>query len=122
MNIKRIVLTAIILLPLQANAFEDYLIISDNPVNSVYSSDEKVFTIRPIFTIDNNKNNIILIPKSAGNAQIVVNTKNGQAKIDVKISEDKTNLSVKDGFTYYPLDTPDEIQENVSPPKIRGEE
>lgn len=122
MNIKQILLTVAILLPLQANAFEDYLIISDNPVNSVYSSDEKVFTIRPVFTIDNNKNNIILTPKSTGSAQIVVNTKNEQVKIDVTISDDKTVLSAKDGFTYYLLDIPDESLEIVPPPKIRGEE
>ena len=55
---KFLILTAFIIFSLQAQAYDDYIMTSDKPVKSVKSSDESVVKIRPVFTIDNNKQTI----------------------------------------------------------------
>lgn len=51
------------LIPAQAFAFEDYLIMSSVPVKSVVSQDNEIITAVPVFTIDNAKQTIILKAK-----------------------------------------------------------
>ena len=60
---KFLILTAFIIFSLQAQAYDDYIMTSDKPVKSVKSSDESVVKIRPVFTIDNNKQTIIITPQ-----------------------------------------------------------
>ena len=63
---KKILFILLIFLIPQAQAFEDYLILSDSPVSSINWSDDDVISATPLFTIDNNKNTIILKAKKEG--------------------------------------------------------
>lgn len=67
---KLLVILSILLIPLQACAFEDYILTSDKPVISVSSSDESVISVLPFFTIDNNKDTIIVKAKKKGMQQL----------------------------------------------------
>ena len=53
-----VLILSIILIPLKAYGFEDYIIVSDKPVELVSSDDREILDVSPFFTIDNNKNSI----------------------------------------------------------------
>lgn len=129
---KRLLSIAVIcLIPLQACAFEDYIITSDKPVTSVVSTDESTVFVQPFFTIDNSKNIIMLKAQKAGKAAVIIKVNGGEEAVNVDISPDKTTLSPVDGLSYFPLDTPPRQTEEQpvqapkmpdTPPEIRGAE
>lgn len=117
---KLILILSIILIPLQACAFEDYIFTSDSPVKSVSSSDESIVSVSPFFTIDNNKDTIIVKVKKEGNAEITVKLYDKDVVLKVQATPDKTIFTNGDDFVFFPLDTPDEPVEILPPPDIRG--
>lgn len=116
---KFLLIFAIFLLPLNAFGFEDYIIVSDKPVELISSGDNEILEVSPFFTIDNNKNCIFVKIKKEGNCPIFITTKDGINTIDVKISPEKTVFSKKDGFEYFPLDKPESSERVNSASKIR---
>lgn len=46
---KCLLIASIIFIPLQALAFEDYIIVSEKPVHSVLSNDESIVSVVPFF-------------------------------------------------------------------------
>lgn len=129
---KRLLFIAVIcLIPLQAYAFEDYIITSDKPVTSVISTDESTVFVQPFFTIDNGKNIIMLKAQKVGKAAVIIKINGREEAVNVDISSDKTILSPVDGLSYFSLDTPPrQIEEQPvqapkmtdTPPEIRGTE
>lgn len=117
---KLILILSIILIPLQACAFEDYIFTSDSPVKSVSSSDESIVSVVPFFTIDNKKDTIIVKVKREGNAEITVKLYDKDVVVKVHTTPDKTTFTNGDDFVFFPLDTPDEPVEILPPPDIRG--
>ena len=104
-----LLLFSIVLIPLQASAFEDYIITSDKTVKSVYSSNSSVVSVTPFFTIDNAKNIILAKALNSGRAVIIIKTEDGEQAVNVKVSKDKTVLSQEDGLSYFKLDIPDDL-------------
>ena len=95
----------ILLIPSQAFAFEDYLIMSSVPV----------------FTIDNTKQTIILKAKKEGKTSITISFPDGKEVIKAEVKNDRTILSENDKFEYLLLDKPgDKPVEILPPPEIRG--
>ena len=117
---KLILILSIILIPLQACAFEDYIFTSDSPVKSVSSSDESIVSVVPFFTIDNNKDTIIVKVKKEGNAQITVKLYDKDIVVKLQVTPDKTIFTNGDDFIFFPLDIPEEPVEILPPPDIRG--
>lgn len=111
---KYLLILFIFIIQLQAYAFEDYIIVSDKPVESVSSGDKNVLEVFPFFTIGNEKNTILVKIKNAGKTDIFITTREGFDKINVNIDDKKTAFSKNDGFTYLPLDIPSSL------PDIRG--
>ncbi len=101
---KIFLLLFIFIMPLQALAFEDYIILSETKVDSVYSNNKDIVEILPFYTIDNNKKSIFLKAKNVGKAILTISTESGEKVIDVEISENKTELSGVEGLSYFPLD------------------
>lgn len=101
---KKILFILLIFLIPQAQAFEDYLILSDSPVSSINWSDDDVISATPLLTIDNKKNTIVLKAKKEGVAVLAIETREGTKQIEVSVTPDKTDLQEVDGFTYYTLD------------------
>lgn len=101
---KKILFILLILLIPQAQAFEDYLILSDDPVSSISWSDDEVISAVPVLTIDNKKNTIILKAKKEGKAVLTIETDVGSKLIAVEVSEDKTVVEDIEGFTSFKLD------------------
>lgn len=93
-------------MPHQVFGFEDYLIMSEIPVNSVSSSDESIVSASPFFTIDNSKNSILLKAKKVGNAILTIETEDGDKVLSVSVTDNKTVLQDISGFSYFSLDVP----------------
>ena len=102
-----LILNLIVFIQLQVMALEDCIIYSENPVKSVYSEDENILEIIPLYNIDNTKNTMILRPKSIGKTLIILETTDGEAFIDAEITEEKTILPELENLKYFVLDKPD---------------
>jgi len=102
-----LILNLIVFIQLQVMALEDCIIYSENPVKSVYSEDENILEIIPLYNIDNTKNTMILRPKSIGKTLIILETTDGEAFIDAEITENKTILPELENLKYFVLDKPD---------------
>ena len=114
---RKIFLTLLIFLgALQAYGFEDYIILSDIKVDSVYSKNENIVSVIPFYTIDNSKGTLILKAKSEGNTQIFIETNSGNIILDVNVTDKKTVLSEADGITVFPIDFISEPEK----PVLRG--
>ena len=105
---KFLLLLLITMIPFQAFAFEDYIITSDKPVKAVFSSDDSIVSVAPFFTIDNNKDTIIVKTKKEGNAEITVKRNDKDVVIKVSVESDKTTFESGDEFVFFPLDKPEE--------------
>ena len=99
-----------------ALAYEDYMVISDEAVQSVSVQKENLLDAKILFTIDNEKKFVILTPKNIGETKVYLKTNNGQKKLDVQVSEDKTNIKSTEGITCYELDAPPEAPYIPLPP------
>lgn len=104
---KFLLIASIVFIPLQALAFEDYIIVSDKPVHSVYSSDESVVSVVPFFTIDNKKDTIIVKAKREGHAEITVVQDGKDVVSKIEIMPDTTTIKCADGLSCFPLDKVD---------------
>ena len=102
---KFLVILSIFLIPLQACAFEDYILTSDKPVISVSSSDESVISVLPFFTIDNNKDTIIVKAKKEGDAEITIKRYDKDVSVKVRVTPEKIIFTSGDDVSFFPLYT-----------------
>ena len=117
---KKVLLTLLIMSS-PAFAFQDYLIISKQPVKSVSVSDPEILDITPLYTIDNQKKVLILNPKQIGKTKIKVTRFGSERYINVKVSDEKTDIKHRIGdFHCFILDTPPEKMEVLPPPVHKG--
>lgn len=104
---KFLVILSIFLIPLQVFAFEDYILTSDKPVISVSSSDESIVSVLPFFTIDNNKDTIIVKAKKEGDAEITIKRYDRNVVVKVRVTPEKIIFTSGDDVSFLPLDTPE---------------
>ncbi len=126
---KKILLT-ILLTMSPAFAYEDILIISPTPVNSVIVKDPSIVQAKPVFTIDNEKKFIIITPKTNGKTEIEINTSGDTQKIDISVDK-TTKIDLPNDFAVFEIDIPPEnidiplppeAIEIIAPPKLQTEE
>ena len=101
---KIIPILLILFSSLQAYGFEDYIMMSENPVLNVYSKDENIVSVLPFLTIDNNKNTMIVKSKSEGNTEIVIETSDNTINIKVDVEENETIFSEDNDIMIFKLD------------------
>ena len=117
---KRIFLTLLMLCS-PALAFEDYMIISKQPVKAVSVTHPEILDIRPLYTIDNQKKVLILNPKQTGKTKIKVTRYGIERYINVKITDKKTNIKHRPGdFHCFIIYTPPEKIDILPPPASKG--
>lgn len=126
---KKLLLTTLLTIT-PAYAFDDVLIISPTPVNSVIVKDNSILDAKPLFTIDNEKKFIIIKPIKEGKTVIELTTANGSEKLDVNINK-TTNIDLPKGYNMFEIDMPPsnieiplppEAIEIIPPPTIYKEE
>ena len=112
---KKILLTFIMLIfPLRAYAFEDYMIFSDTIVRGVVVEDNNIADVLPVQTIDNNKQIILFKPKKQGTTFVIVKIVNGERRIKVDIDESHTWFENIDFIDIKDTTTPQLIPINIS--------
>ena len=112
---KKILLT-VLLISSTVFAFEDYMVISTQPVKSVRVNNPEILDSSVLFTIDNQKKDIILTPKKVGKTKITVELYNQTKRFDVKVTENKTFIDVPDGFYVFLMDSPPKAYPIPKPP------
>ena len=112
---KKIFMT-ILLLSAPAFAFEDYMIISNQPVKSVSVQNPEILDASVLFTIDNTKKDIIITPKKTGKTKIIADMYVDSKKIDVKVTEEKTFIDAPEGFYLFLMDSPPKAYPIPKPP------
>lgn len=114
---KKILSTILLLCTsLPAMAFEDLMIVSDEPVRKVFIQDSSIADVRPVFTISNEKKIILITPLKSGKTIIVVDTVAGAKSLELKVGRKNTTVSQQDGFTYFSMDMPPEGIDIPLPP------
>lgn len=101
---------------LPAVAFEDLMIVSDEPVKKVFIQDNSIAEVRPVFTISNEKKIILVTPLKSGKTVIVIDTTAGAKNLELKVGKRNTAINQQDGFTYFSMDMPPEAIEIPLPP------
>ena len=112
---KKILLT-ILLMTSPALAFEDYMIISDEPVKSVSVQNTDILDAKVLFTKNNKKRFVIIAPKKVGETKIYFYTYNNFKIVDVQVDDDNTYMETPEGLTSYELDSPPEPLDVPLPP------
>ena len=103
---KVLLFLTLFILQLQANAYQDYIIFSDNPVSSAVIEDSNIAEVYPLQTIDNKKENILLKAKKDGKTNIIITTSQGERRIEVNVKSDKVNFNDLNGFNAEACDIP----------------
>lgn len=118
---KFLLTTLLLLLSLPAFAFEDYMMISNTPVKSVSVQNPEILDVSVLYTIDNQKKNIIITPKKVGKTKINIGLSEqaGLKNVDVKITEKKTFINAPIDFNLFILDSPPVSYDIPKPPKLK---
>ena len=106
--IKKICYTVLILmLTLQAQAFEEYIIAADGKLTDISIENNKIVDVFPIVTIFNEKNMLMVHPLQKGETKFSV-VKNGKQKFEfnVCVEDDRTKVEGSDKFLILSLDLP----------------
>lgn len=113
MFIKYALLMLIFLISLEAQAFEDVVIMSDGKLSDIKIEDSSVAEIYPLVTIMNEKNMLIVHPLKSGSTEFCV-LKDGKnlSLFTVDINEETTSVISPAGYEVLTLDAP-EFDENL---------
>lgn len=112
---KKLLIT-ILLMTSPAFAYENYMIISDVPIKSVYVENDKILDAKPVFTISNEKKILILTPKNTGKTKIFVDLNENSKILDVDVTKKITKIKPEKGFDYFAIDEPPKGIELLPPP------
>lgn len=115
---KKIVFTLLFLLiSYQAHAFEDCVITTDEKLTDIEIEDNSVVDVHPLITIMNDKNTIVVHPLKEGVTYFSVKKgKKEKHVFYVKVSENETIVSQREGFEVFNLDSPPPSFELDLPP------
>lgn len=120
---KYLVLFALSMLSLPTFAFEDYIITTDGMLTDIKIQHNDIINVYPLITVDNNKNTLIIEPLRAGESKFSV-IKNNKDKylFNVKVTEEKTDVEVVEGFGVLSIDVPPNLYEEYfdidEPPEV----
>lgn len=107
--IKNLLLALIILFSCsQVYAFENYIIISDYPIETYAIKDYTIANLTR--DIADSDAALILTPIKVGNTTIYINTNKQTLKFDITVKPDSTVIQNVDGLTFFLLDEVTEPQ------------
>ena len=103
------ILVMLFLTTLQSQAFEDCIIVSDEPLVDIKIENNKIIDVCPLITVMNEKNILIVHPLSEGVTCFTV-WKGYKEKLffNVKVSETQTFIPEVDGVSIFTMDEPPE--------------
>ena len=91
-------------------AYEDCMIITNGKLNQIKIENNQIIDVFPLITVMNEKNTLIVHPLKEGLTGFTV-VKNDKDKFlfMVKVTEDETKISEKDGFNIIAIDEPPSV-------------
>ena len=119
---KWLLIVLVFCITLQAQAYEDYLIMTKGKLTDISIEDNMIVNVYPLITVMNDKNTLFFQPLNIGETKVNV-LKNGKEKIDfdIKITEEETFIENVKDFEIVKLDTPPENFELDLPPTFTQE-
>lgn len=109
------------LFPLSANAYEDYLIITNGKLTDISIENNTIVNVYPLITLLNDKNTLMVTPLKTGKTRVCVLKNNKDiAMFNIEVQKNKTIIDEVSGFDILSLDTP--IQDELEldePPKLK---
>jgi len=125
--LKKLIFTLLIFfIGLQAQAFEDCLIISKTKLTDIRIENNQMIDVYPLVTIMNEKNVLIVHPLKEGITCFSVRKPNKERELfHVKITADKTEIKDIEGYEILTLDIPPLVEKMFEldlPPIFKGGE
>lgn len=114
-----IILTCAIFIP-KVFAFDDYVVHTTKPVNKVVSSDRNIVTANVLVTIMNEKDTILISPKSEGKAILIFEFKDETITVPVTVKKNRTVFKKNTGLEFVKLDPPPQLFQIDLPPRTEG--
>ena len=104
---------------LQTYAFEDYVISSNGKLSDIKIQDDTIVEIKPLVTIMNEKNILLVQPLKMGVTTFTVKRNSNENFIfHIKVEEEKTMISEVPGFKVFSIDLPPTKDFELDPPPI----
>ena len=121
--IKRLIIFFICYLTLQANAFEDLILSSNEKMTDIKIENNQIINIHYLTTILNEKDTIFINPINIGETSFSLIKANEKYTFNVKVDEDETFINNIEGFEIVSLDTPPQILDfEIDPPPVLKKE
>ena len=104
---------------LQAQAFEDYIIMTDGKLTDISIEDNTIVDVCPLITVMNDKNTLMITPLKIGKTRFCV-LKNNKEKImfNIEVLEDKTIIDDVKGFEILSFDDPEGEKFELDEPPV----
>lgn len=132
---KKVILTLVFcLIPhfsLAANIVEinygnDYILTTDNKIETTVVNNPDILTVSPFFTIFNEKNVLLIHPEKVGKSNLIIFQKGSETVFEINVRPNKTNIPTsitKGSFDFSLLDKPPKMEDfSIDPPPIRIKE
>lgn len=101
-------------------AFDDYVVHTTKPVSKVVSSDRNIVTANVLVTIMNEKDTILISPKSEGKAILIFEFKDETITVPVTVKKNRTVFKKNTGLDFVKLDPPPQLFQIDLPPRTEG--
>lgn len=119
---KYLLIVLLIIFGLEAQAFQDYVIITNGTLTDINIENNSIIDVYPLVTIMNNKNTIFVQPLQEGQTTFSI-LKNRKEKFifDVNVETTKTTINNITGFEILAIDEPSEEDFILDePPLLKG--
>lgn len=114
-----IILMCAIFIP-KVFAFDDYVVHTIKPVSKVVSSDRNIITANVLVTIMNEKDTILISPKSEGKAILIFEFKDETITVPVTVKKNRTVFKKNTRLEFVKLDPPPQLFQIDLPPRTEG--
>lgn len=120
---KIIMILLIFFSALQANAFEDLILSSNEKMTDIKIENNQIINIHYLTTILNEKDTIFINPINIGETSFSLIKANEKYTFNIKVDEDETFINNIEGFEIVSLDTPPQILDfEIDPPPVLKKE
>ena len=93
---------------------------TQKPVNKVVSSDRNIVTANVLVTIMNEKDTILISPKSEGKAFLIFEFKDETITVPVTVKKNRTVFKKNTGLEFVKMDPPPMLFQIDLPPRTEG--
>lgn len=109
MDMRRILITIIMMLPFNMAFADSYIMISPNNITNINCTNNNVVSFNVLSTLMNEKKSIILTSLSDGTASLTVNLKHKKCDYKIVVKNGKMDIKGDKFIKILPVDLPPEL-------------